>query len=213
MIVSARVVAEGCSQKKKDPLDGSHAVVRCSGLRSHASSRGATARRCYAAGLSEPAMRSPRPHSALLSLTSWSMLLTARVVTTRPRRQRPCWSMVAGARADRPPRMTFSCMTFSVVHRSSARSSARRGVSSCSGLIGVLALPSASPKRSACALAASAALASSIERDAAPVLRRGQHRFGLSKHAIGSVDDLFQRVAGVANLDGVDGRDLRHQRV
>jgi hypothetical protein len=45
-------------------------------------------------------MRSPRTHSALLSFTSWSMLLMARVVTKRPRRQCPCWSMVAGARAD-----------------------------------------------------------------------------------------------------------------
>ena len=41
----------------------------------------ATARRCYAASPSKPAMRSPRTHSALLSLTSWSMLLTARALT------------------------------------------------------------------------------------------------------------------------------------
>jgi hypothetical protein len=43
-----------------------------------------------------------------------------------------------------------------------SRVSQPRGVSSCSGLIGVVTLPSASPKRSACALEASAALASSL---------------------------------------------------
>ena len=104
-------------------------------------------------------------------------------------------------------------MAFITVQRSLARSSARRGVSSCSGLIGVVALPSASPKRSACALAASAAFASSSSAMRLPFSRRGQRRFGLSKHAIGPVDDLLQRVAGVANPDQVDGRDLRHQRV
>jgi hypothetical protein len=109
MIVSARDVAEGCSQKKKDPLTGPVlssdaragdrrliAALRASGARL----RGPPEQARHA--LAETPQRPVEPH------VLGSILLTARVATRRPRRQRPRWSVVAGARADKPPRMTFS---------------------------------------------------------------------------------------------------------
>ncbi len=101
---------------------------------------------CYAA--LRAAILSVRCHSARLIFTSASMPLTSRLVARRGR------LLASRPIAVSPPRIAFSCTRLNVRHRSLPTSSRRRGVRSCSGLMGVSVSPSASANRTICAASA-----------------------------------------------------------